>query len=231
MIQRYLILIDENPQKDTLQSICNTLGKEGIDLVCKEYNPTEYSKRDLDGNLDFDKERFEMDIQSLHFFKSANIILCDYNLIEGIINGYDIIKIIRDLKYSPKRKIILYSARIDDVISEILKDEKDFERQKESLTNLIGYNIEFIRRDGYDQEVFKFIRKEPDFDFETELVKWFHKRDKDEFNYLFPKYKGKSFGEIAIELESKTTDSIEFKKDLVEQIIAYLSTINNLKND
>ena len=78
------------------------------------------------------------------------------------------------------------------------------------------------------QELIKHIKKEKDFSFEDELVKWFSLRKEDTFNYLFPKYKGKKFEEIAYCLQKNTPDSIEFKKDLVEQIISYLSLINGL---
>lgn len=230
MIQKYLILVDENPQADTLKKIKDILAGEGIDLVYEEYNPTNYQKRYLSGDVDFDVDRFKNDIQNVEYFKFADIILCDYNLIPNVVNGYDIIKIIRNLNYTKKRKIILYSAKIEGVISDILMSNSDFEKQKENLVNLINCNIEFTKRDGYVEEVIKNIKKEKEFDFEEELIKWFYKRDKDVFNYLFPKYKGKSFGEIAVELESKTSDSIYFKKELIEQIVAYLSTINDLES-
>lgn len=230
MIQKHLILVDEKEQKETLKSIKSTLKNDGFELIYTELNPMNFQIRDEFGNIDFDVESFKSKLCSIEYFKSADVILCDYNLISGVVNGYDIIKIIRELKYNNKKKIILYSAEIGEAISNILKTNSDFERTKEDLITFINCNIEFIKRNGYDQEVIKNIRKEPEFDFETELVKWFYKRDKDVFNYLFPKYKGKFFVEIAKELEDKTPTSLAFKKELIEQIIAYLSTINGLEN-
>lgn len=228
MIQKYLILVDENPQKETLKYIKQILKNDGIDLIYEEFNPTNYQKRDLTGNIDFDVDNFKKDIENLDYFKYTDVILSDYNLVPDVINGYDIIRIIRELNFNKRKKIILYSAKIDTVISEILKTSSDFESQKVNLVKLINNNIEFIKRDGYVDEVIKSIKQEPDFDFETELIKWFHKRNKDTFNNIFPKYKGKLFEEIAVELENKSPVSIEFKKELVEQIIAYLSLINGL---
>ncbi|MBC5838529.1 hypothetical protein [Flavobacterium muglaense] len=230
MIQKHLILVDEQPQTSTLEKIKGILRRDGIDLIYKEINPVNYQKRDVNGDLDFDVENFKKAIIEIEFFRISGLILCDYNLIADVVSGYDIIKIIRELNYNSKKKIILYSAEIEGVISDVLTKEKDFEKQKDSLAKLISYNIEFIKRDGYDQEVIKHIKKEPEFDFETELIKWFHKRDHDVFNYLFPKYKGRSFGSIAIELESKNAVSVEFKKELIEQIISYLSALNDLQD-
>ena len=231
MIQKHLLLIDENPQKDTLKTIKDTLRKDGIDLVYEEINPKNYTKRASDGNVGFDTDKFKSKIESIDYFRYADLILTDYNLIKDVINGYEIINIIRELNFDRNKKMILYSAKIDTVISEILKTDSDFELQKFNLINLISNNIEFIKRDGYLEEVIKAIKAQPDFDFEQELIKWFYKRDKDVFNYLFPKYSGRSFGEIAKEIEANSQISIEFKKDLIEQIIAYLVTINGLEND
>ena len=230
MIQKYLILVDEKPQIDTLAKIKNVLKDDGIDLIYKEFNPTDYLLRLIDGNIGFDKDKFIQDIINLGYFKSLDSIVCDYNLINDVINGFEIIKIIKEINTTYKKQIILYSAQIEEVISNVLTKSTTFEDQKNNLTSLINCNIEFIKREGYDQEVIKNIKKEKGFDFEEELIKWFYKRDKDVFNYLFPKYQGKSFGEIATELEGKTSDSIDFKKELIEQIVAYLSTINDLES-
>lgn len=229
MIQKYLVLIDEKPQLDTLTNIKNILRNDEIDLIYEEFNPTNYQLRLSDGNIIFDKDKFVQDISNLEYFKNLDSIVCDYNLIKDVINGFEVIKIIKEINTTYKKQIILYSAQIKEVISNILTGST-FEDQKNSLTSLINCNIEFIKREGYDQEVIKNIKKEKEFDFEYELIKWFYKRDKDIFNYLFPKYQGKNFGEIAKELEGKTSDSVDFKKELIEQIIAYLSTINDLES-
>lgn len=230
MERKYLILIDEQSQDYTLKSIKKSLKNDGIDLIYKELNPVNSLKRAGDGKLYFNEVDFKKILEDIEFFKFADKILCDYNLIADVVTGYDIIKIIRELGYNKNKQIILYSAEIGGVIKSILLSDDNFEKQKEALVNLVENNIDFINRPGYDQEVIKAIKKNPEFDFESELIKWFHNRNNDTFNYLFPKYQGKSFGEIAIELESKSTDSIQFKKDLIEQIIAYLVTINELEN-
>ena len=57
MIQKYLILVDENPQKDTLKKIKDILRNDGVDLIYSEFNPTNYSIRDSSGDLDFDVDK------------------------------------------------------------------------------------------------------------------------------------------------------------------------------
>lgn len=227
MIQKHLILVDEQSQNAVLQNIQATLRNEGIELIYKEFNPNNYQKRD-NGDILFDVESFQKDLMALPYFTRLDSIVCDYNLIANIIDGFQIIKIIKDINSSYKKQVILYSAKIESVIGDILKSG-NFEEQQKNLKALIDCNIEFRKRDkDYEQEVIKQIKKDKDFDFEDELIKWFHLRKDDTFNYLFPKYSGKKFEEIAICVQSKTPDSTEFKKELVEQIISYLSLINGL---
>lgn len=228
MTNKYLILVDEQAQRDTLGRLKTTLRDDGFNLIYTEINPTDYTKRNS-GEISFDKEKFEKHINDIEYFRQTDIILCDYNLIKDVINGYEIIRIIRNLKYNKNKKIILYSAKIDDIIHDIITRDNDFDVTKENLKNLINSNIEFIRRDSYDSEVIKIIRKEPEFDFENELTNWFYKRKDDTFCYLFPKYEGKSLGYIAEEIQQNSNESIAFKKELIEQIVAYLTIINDLE--
>lgn len=227
MIQKYLILVDEQSQSAVLQNIKTTLRNDGVELVCKEFNPINYQKRD-NGEILFDTETFKEDLLKLPYFKQLDSIICDYNLIADVIDGFQIIKIIKSINPYYKKQVILYSAQIENVIADIIRTV-DFEKQKENLKSLVDCNIDFRKRDSdYEQELVKHIKKEREFNFEDELIKWFFLRKDDVFNYLFPKYAGKRFEDIAVCLQSKTADSIEFKKDLVEQIISYLSSINGL---
>jgi CheY-like chemotaxis protein len=224
MIQKHLILIDDNSQRVALERIKSVLKNDGIELIYSEYNPTTYQKRE-NGDLSFDIETFVQALNSLPYFKQLDSIVCDYNLIENVVNGFEIVKIIKEINDNYRKQIILYSADINVVIGNILNKNEDVIT---NLKQLINCNIDIIKKEGYDQYVIPHIKKEKPFDFEDELIKWFYSRKEDEFNYLFPKYQGKKFEDIAKCLESRTEDSIEFKKDLVEQIIAYLSKINGL---
>ena len=100
MIQKYLILVDEKSQQDTLVNLKGIFRADGIDLIYKEFNPTKYQTRDKFGNLHFDNEGFKNDVKSLNYFQYADVILSDYNLVTDIINGYEIIQLFRNLNYN-----------------------------------------------------------------------------------------------------------------------------------
>jgi len=227
MIQKYLILVDEQSQNAALQNIKASLKNDDIELIYHEFNPINYLKRD-NGEPFFDAESFKNDLLELPYFRQLDSIVCDYNLIANVIDGFQIIKIIKSINPNYKKQVILYSAQIENVIEDIIKTG-DFDQQKENLKSLIDCNIDFRKRDsGYEQGLVRHVKKEKEFSFEDELIKWFFLRKDDVFNYLFPKYSGRRFEEVATCIQSKTPDSIEFKKDLIEQIISYLSSINGL---
>lgn len=228
MIEKYLISIDEQSQSAVLELVRTNLQKEGIKLIYMEFNPLKYQKRE-DHSLIFDEEKFKNDLVGLPYFRQIDSIVCDYNLIDKVIDGFQIIKIIKEINPYYKKQIILYSAKIDMVIDDILSGS-DFELKKKNLRSLIDCNIDFHRRDvGYEQNVIKHIKKDKEFNPEEELINWFYSRKNDTFNYLFPKYSGKTFCEIADLLKNGGHESVEFKKEIIEQITSYLLKINSLE--
>ena len=56
MVSRHLILIDEQSQKDRLGRISKSLEGDGIQLIYEEINPNDYSIRQANGDLKFDKD-------------------------------------------------------------------------------------------------------------------------------------------------------------------------------
>ena len=55
MVQKHLILVDEQSQNERLERISKTLKKDGIELIYEEINPNDFSKRLESGDLEFDK--------------------------------------------------------------------------------------------------------------------------------------------------------------------------------
>lgn len=56
MVQKHLILVDEQSQKDRLKRISESLKKDGIELIYEEINPNDCSSRLETGDLYFDKD-------------------------------------------------------------------------------------------------------------------------------------------------------------------------------
>ena len=211
MEQKHLIIVDEQSQSATLDAIKNTLKNEGIDLVYKEINPANFQKR-VGYNTSFDKISFIEELQNTPFLKKLDAFASDYNLIENELNGLDVVKIF---------------AKNENVISDILLKNKDFEEQKKTLKFLSETPIEYAKNDEkLQQNLISHIKKEKDFDFERELCDWLMSN---ELIYKFPPYEGIPCCKIGdILLSKNTSDSIKLKRDLLEQFIAYLSTFNEI---
>lgn len=67
MEQRYLILIDEQSQKDRLLRIARNLKNEGIQLVYKEINPNDCTVRSDNGDLTLDRNALKNKLESVSF--------------------------------------------------------------------------------------------------------------------------------------------------------------------
>lgn len=147
MEDKYLILVDEQLQRSTIEKIKNLLKSEGINLIYEYINPNaaEFQQRTA-GKISINKEKIVHKITNISYFKYSDTIACDYNLVPPDINGFDIICELRKHGYKTSKQIILYSAGIDTVISEILFDNtSERERFKQILTShkkIIKTNID-----------------------------------------------------------------------------------------
>lgn len=232
MVQKHFIVIDEQDQIETITRIAGTLRRDGIELVHQYTNPTDHQERDSEGNPTMNRDGLKKAINDIPFFRRAEVIACDFNLVLDL-DGFEVITMIRDLGYSIKRQIILYSADIDGVVTRIIEKiqqlHDNIQEQKKLLVALSHANIEFIGRDGYEQEVITKIKREPDFSLSTELTNWLHKFSNEKFISFFPPYDEKTLGEIADEIEQSTHNSKQFQKEIIEHLLSKLMNLDELE--
>lgn len=164
MEQRYLVLVDEQSQKDRLERISNSLKNEGIQLIYEEINPNEYSKRLENGDLVFDKDLLEYKLGSISFLPHLNVFATDYNLIDNELKGIDLVEMLYNFLPNYRNQIVIYSAQIDDVITDIVtKRAIGFEQQVAKLKLLSQNEICYLSSEGEFEQKFKgLIVREPD---------------------------------------------------------------------
>lgn len=156
-------------------------------------------------------------------------VFTDYDLAEESYNGIDIVAFIHAIR--PKVPIILYSSNLNQIVKKILGKQAKGASEDDILVTvetLINLPIKaFIGRNRYKDELYRHIKNELGYSMEQELIKMLRKHDDLIFNSCFPPFNGKTFGEIAEILETKSDVNInEWKLAIVEQIIAYLIQIN-----
>ena len=228
MEQRHLILIDEQSQSLRLKNMAENLKKEGIELIYEEINPTLYTTRQSNGDAIFDKEKLRNKLDSISFKSHLDVFATDYNLIEGELKGIDMIEMLYSLVPYYKNKVVIYSAQIEDVITNVINSSKDFKQQINMLKLLSKNEIHYLGSENeFEQKFKRLIEKEADKTIDTRLAESLLSIDNDKFKCSIPGYTDKKISEIGELLLVNGEDKIALRKNITEHILAYISSIRD----
>ena len=226
MVQRHLILVDEQSQKDRLKRISESLKNDGIELIYEEINPNDYSSRLESGDLYFDKDALMSKLQSISFLSHLDIFATDYNLVENELKGEDLIRMLYELLPHYRNRVIVYSAQIEDVITNIIKRTDGFEQQITMLKLLAQNEINYLSSDGvFENKIKQLIIKEPDLTIDSRLADSLCTLDNENFRCIIPEYTDKRISEIGKMLLTKGEDAIALRRSITEYIMANITSI------
>jgi hypothetical protein len=231
MIDRHCLIIDNEDQSHEIEGIIRNGKPKGINIICHQFNVGSTSREDLLNdakNIDIAKvvATFNNEFKGIAF----NLMAFDWDLSDPNINGIELIRQFQanDLrKNTPK---LLYSGVLKEQIGSMLNEFKENKRTEKTVINWLNALIktpimDFIDRPEYANSIVSILEKSNDsleFAIESELRKL-----KDcEFKSVFPEFEGRKFGEIADLIESENVAGNRFKRELVNQIISYLTNIN-----
>lgn len=228
MEQRYLILIDEQSQEDRLLRIARNLKNDGIQLVYKEINPNDCTVRSDNGDLTLDRNALKNKLESVSFLSHLNVFATDYNLVSDELKGIDMIEMLYSVLPNYRKKVVIYSAQIDDVIDNIITERaKGFEQQVKMLKILAQNDIHYLRSEGEFENEFKsLIAKEPDITIDSRLIEVLQTLDCDNLKCSIPGYTDKKISDIGDLLLKKGSDVVALRKNIVDHILAYITSIN-----
>ncbi|GAE23626.1 hypothetical protein JCM10003_3428 [Bacteroides pyogenes JCM 10003] len=226
MVQKHLILVDEQSQKDRLKRISESLKNDGIELIYEEINPNDYSSRLESGDLCFDKDALMSKLQSISFLSHLDIFATDYNLVENELKGEDLIRMLYELLPHYRNRVIVYSAQIEDVITNIIKRTDGFEQQITMLKLLAQNEINYLSSDGvFENKIKQLIIKEPDLTIDSRLADSLCTLDNENFRCIIPEYTDKRISEIGKMLLTKGEDAIALRRSITEYIMANITSI------
>lgn len=227
MEQRYLVLVDEQSQSDRLKRIAASLKKDGIELEYQEINPNGYQKRLDNDDVTFDKDAFIQALKDVPFIRHLDMFATDYNLIEGQLKGVDVIKLFTEIRPYFKKRVIIYSAQIEGVISDILKGGEDkFEEQCAILKLLAHYDIDYLKSEGEFENKFKsLLEKEPDITIDDRIIESMQAINSDKIHCSIPPYETKTIAEIGQLLQSKDSQAISLRKEITDHIMAIVTNV------
>ncbi len=225
MIKRTCLIIDDNDQSDEIESLARKAREmHGIDLTCHQFNVGNSSFTSVLTNGLIDKDKVVTEFKKKFGRSNFNIVALDYDLEDTNIKGTDLIRIFdhsKLLKNSPK---MIYSGVLDSILKDIIKDntlDGSVKKIKSMVRNKV---IDYLDRDHFESQILKFLSEDP---LASELIiSNILSRHPDlvfENNFVNDKLVGKKYSEIAELLDNDIALDNEFKKEIIEQVIAYLT--------
>lgn len=237
MIKRSCLIIDNEDQTEEVEKLIRDAKHKGIELDCHQFNVgnTAYSDILTDGYIDIEKvcQEFRNKFKDKYF----DIVAFDWDLEDDHITGVELIRQFTSNKiarYSPK---IVYSGVLDDVIKDIIQENLDLVKVKDTfkpvikdkaitkIKSLVRNRVfDYLDRGNRDPMILKFLSEEIQ---STELiiVQVLEKYPELIFdnNFVNEKFNGKTFQEIAYFLKNNDSMANEFKREIIQQVIAYLT--------
>ena len=223
------IIFDNDDQSEIIQKLERDAKSQGIQIECLQFNVGSTSENDLltEGKIDRSKviTEFKKKFKGMTFHLAA----FDWDLSDDIIDGVELIRILENnrlLKNTPK---LLYSGLLEERLSSTLDDFKKSTLNKTEVLNkfkaLIKADIkDFVPRENYERDIIRILRETDetlDLILENELNKFPDFKFSNRF--VNDNFKGKSFADISKMLEENDHNRNEFKKEIVQQVIAYLT--------
>lgn len=230
-LKKTILVIDDKDQTREIENIQEELNDRFEITYFGIWTAQPQFRKEGSNNPDIDKlrNRIKSLYDSYHHF---DLILSDFDLnTKGIVDGIDLIEYIKDLK--PKAKILMYSGNYTDAVRKLIQNPTSqlTELQvAEAVSKFISYKlVDCTDRTSYRDRTIAYFKENKEMSITDELIKLLYEHGDMTFNSCCPKYKGKKFSEIAIELErGNNSYTDEWVMAMIHQTIAYLVEVNSL---
>lgn len=237
MIKRTCLIIDNEDQTEEIEKLVRDAENSGIHLDCHQFNVgnTGYSDILTEGLIDITKvvSEYRKKFQNQYF----DIIAFDWDLEDENITGVELIRKFTENKIAKLSPKLVYSGVLDDVIKKIIQENLELKNVAgkfnpiikdgaiSKIKSLVRNRVfEYLDRGQRDPMILKFLKEDIQ---STELiiVQTLNQFPNFRFNNKFvnEKFRGKTFQEIASYLDTDDLQGTEFKREIIEQVIAYLT--------
>lgn len=238
MIKRSCLIIDNEDQSEEIEKLVRDAKNQGIELDCRQFEVGKTSYGEVLSLGKIDIEKVEKEAKKRYKNIVFDVIAFDYELDDEDINGVELLRNFnkkRLFKHSPK---LVYSGVLDNVLRDIIEPNLDILKIHNlpdkpiikqdgliKIKSLIRYRVfEYLDRDNRDSIIIKFLKEDIQ---STELIVTQALRMYPDFifenNFINDKFKGKTYEEVADYLDKDDIIGVEFKREIIQQVIAYLT--------
>lgn len=228
-MKKRILIIDNESQTEEIEKMIRDAHNVGIELDCDQYNVGSTEETDLLDKGILNVEKVIQEYKKRFKGNTYSLIACDWDLNDDNIDGIELLRQFSAKniwKHVPK---MLYSGLLDEKLSEKLELYKSGELSKNRLLSHIKLLINsdlrgFYKREDYDKHIITFLKDEeetldiiveellmkfPDFEFKGA---WEHRS-----------FSGKTFEEVSNIISNDENLHKKFKRELIEECIAYLT--------
>ena len=229
-MDKTVLVIDDEDQQDDIKSLETLASRKGINLTCYQFNVGSQNEPDLltAGRIDVDKVKIAYKERFREKGIEFDMIVCDWGLSDDYIDGAELMRrLVRDC-FSHKIPIILYSGLLKEKIEEQLdKIDKKKPETKEPvikyIVSLIRSNyLDFVGREALKSSVVGHLKDSEDLDIVLQTV-----LNKYPDNVIAVGHghnlEGKTFADVASLIRTDDEVSCDFKRNVIEEVIQYLT--------
>lgn len=223
MMIKKCIIFDNEDQSESIEKLIRDGKNKGIIIECEQFNVGSSELTEVLTNGEIDIAKVVTEYKKRFKRETFHLAAFDWQLDDDKIDGVELIRQLthnKILKNTPK---IIYSGLLNDILGDILKSENS--KNQEKLTTLVNGDIRgFYKRDKYDVDILNFLSvndEHIDLIVEEELKKFPELTFKNSFTNNH--FNGKTFLEIADFIEKHDNIRNEFKKEIIQQVISYLT--------
>lgn len=228
-----LLIIDNDDLTESIEKINSISKKKNLNIECYPLLIGLPDGNDVvDENGKISQELVLKKFQEKYGTIRFHMIASDFKLNDENIDGVDIIRKFNNIRNTARASKILYSSELEEIVQKYLDDykeeKKDFESSWASFKTLIKLNIlDFIKREVIEENIINYIEKISEQEDDFILDELLDNSDLI-FNPILEIYEGLTFAEIADKILANDSQSVKFKKKLIQLAI---SKIGYLKNE
>lgn len=228
-MEKRCLIIDNDDQSAEIEKMKRDGKAKGIYIDCQQFNVGSTFEDDLltEGRIDIEKVVTAYKIRFKH--QTFHLAAFDWDLSDDAINGVELMRQLehnRILRNTPK---LLYTGLLEDKLGTMLDEFKNGTLPKGKLLvhikTIIKANIrDFVARERYEEDIIRLLQNTDetiDLIIEEELTRFPDLKFSNSFTSR--SFNGKTFIEIAKILESEDLLRNDFKKEIIQQVIAYLT--------
>lgn len=230
-MDKLILVIDDNDQTNVIEELVREADESlGVNLSYRQFNVGSPNEPELltDGKIDVDKvkaaykERFKK--HGLVF----NMIVCDWDLSDPDIDGAELLRRLGTECFNHKTPRILYSSLLHEKLEEQLdKYDKDNDATKEPvikyIASLVNANyLAFVPREEMKNPVLAHLRDSENLDYILEDALLRHPKFMMAVGHGH-NLEGHTFAEAAKLIFSNAEVSYDFKRDIIQEVVLYLT--------